>query len=209
MRDNLKLYARGFFGSNNMASETYQSARSRPILSVFDLNPEALKHVVVNEAVVQIYNQMVRRQVIHTDFDFRERAIKIALLAFGVDNFQHWIKLNQQSPTFTQTHADFISDTVRFIATGKRNMPVNMWESLIAPGSNDPTDPFEFDDAVISLLPNGFSVRSRQAVSNNLHNVIAKWLSHTGGFTDMVTTLYTLFGECDNNSVPQLSRVGG
>lgn len=195
MRDNLKLYVRGFFGSMTMSSETYQSQRTRPILSVFDLNPEALKHVVCNESVVEIYNQMIRRQVIHTDFDFRERAIKVALTAFGSQNFLEWAKLNQESPTFTQTHADFITDTVRFITTGKRHLPISTWERLIAPGVNDPTTKNKYDEPIMAMLPQGYSFKTNQPCSNNLHTVISQWLSQSGGFTDMVTSLYTLFGE--------------
>lgn len=195
MRDKLKLYVRGFFGSDTMATETYQTQRSRPILSVFDLNPEAIKHVVCSEAVVEIYNQMIRRQVIHTDFDFRERAVKIALKSFGVQNFEAWAKFNLDSPTFTQTHADFITDTARFITTGKRHLPVDTWERLIAPGANDPTIKSEYDTSVMMLLPSGYSHRLQQSCHDNLHNVIARWLSQNGGFTDMVTSLHTLFGE--------------
>lgn len=195
VRDDLKLYVRGFFGSKNMSHETYQSRRSKPILSVFDLNPEALKHVVCNEAVVEIYNQLVRRQVISTDFDFRERAIKVALSAFGENNFQAWIKANAYSPVFSQTHADFLNDTARFIVTGKRHLPVDTWERLITASTNDPNNTISFDEALLAQLPSGFSAIHTVQTANNLHNVIAKWLSHEGGFTDMVTTLYTLFGE--------------
>lgn len=195
MNVDFKLYVRGFFGSKIMSTETYASSRSRPILSVFDLNPEALKHVVCNESVVEIYNQMIRRQVIHTNFDYRERVIKIALAAFGTRNFNTWIELNKESPTFTQTHADFINDTMRFINTGKRNLPVDTWERLIGPGSNDPNSPVVIDRSLMQFLPRGYSYRNKQETQNNLHNVIATWLGHPGGFTDLVTTLYTLFGE--------------
>ncbi|BAW19216.1 putative virion structural protein [Ralstonia phage RP31] len=195
MRDDLKLYVRGFFGSKAMASETYQTWRARPILSVFDLSPEAIKHVVADESVVEIYNQMIRRQVIHTDFEFRERAIKIALRAFGVNNFTEWARINQASPLITQTHADFITDTIRFIVTGKRHMPVGMWERLIGPGSNDPSDKPDYDEVLLAMLPTGYSFRHQHETTANLHNVIAKWLSHPGGFVDMVTSLYTFFGE--------------
>ena len=192
---NLKLYVRGFFGSMSMSSETYQQNRSKPILSVFDLNPEALKHVVCNESVVEVYNQMIRRQVIHTNFDFRERCIKIALNAFGVHNFAAWILLNKASPTFTQSHADFLMDTVRFIVSGKRHTSVDSWERLIAPGSNDPVTPVVFDNDLLGALPSERVGVNRAEISDNLHLVIAMWLSHPGGFADLITTLYTLFGE--------------
>lgn len=209
MKDNLKLYVRGFFGSDAMSTESVEAPRARPILSVFDLDPKALKHVVCNESVVEVYNQMIRRQVIHTDFDFRERVIKIALTAFGVNDFITWAKLNTNSPTFTQTHADFITDTVRFITTGKRHMPVSMWEHLVSPGTNDPTSPIDYDRSLMTMLPGGWSSRSKQPVPYNIHNVVTQWLSQSGGFTDMVTSLYTLFGECDRNPAPSTGAVDG
>ncbi len=193
--DDLKLYVRGFFGSKTMASETVQTWKARPILSVFDLTPEALQHVVANESVVEVYNQMVRRQVIHTDFQFREKAVKVALRAFGMKNFLLWAQLNLQSPTFTQLHADFLNDTVRFITTGKREMRVDQWEKLIGPGSNDPSDKPQLDMSLFNGLPLGYSELQQAQTPNNLPNVICMWLSRQGGFTDMVMTLYTLFGE--------------
>lgn len=196
MQDNLKLYVRGFFGSRSLSSETVQTHKQRPLLSIFDLNPEALQHVVCNESVVEIYNQLIRRHVISTDFDFRERAIKIALTAFGVKNFATWAKTcAMSSPTFTQTHADFIIDTVRYITTGKRDIPITTWERLIGPGTNDPTNKIIFDGNILSNLPVGFSILRNQRTEHDLPNIISKWLSHPGGFTDMVITLYTLFGE--------------
>lgn len=195
MSADLKLYVRGFFGSRLMSSEVAASHKPRPILSVFDLNQEALQHVVCNESVVEIYNQLVRRQVISTDFDFRERVIKVAGKAFGVDNFVLWARACAQSPTFTQLHADFITDTVRFITTGKRDIPIMTWERLIGPGSNDPTSKVVFDDKILNLLPAGFSILRTQPTHRDMPNVISKWLSHPTGFTDLVITLYTLFGE--------------
>jgi hypothetical protein len=112
-----------------------------------------------------------------------------------MNNFQSWVKLNAASPTFTQSHADFITDTVRFIMTGKRDIPVGTWERLIGPGQNDPTATIIFDQQLMNSLPTGYSVLRKQSTQSNLNNIIALWLSRDGGFTDMVTTLYTLFGE--------------
>jgi hypothetical protein len=168
MRDNLKLYVRGFFGSMNMSTETYQGGRARPILSVFDLNPEVLKHVVCNESVVEVYNQLIRRQVISTNFEFRERVLKIAMKAFGVKNLSQWIALQTESPTFTQLHADFLIDTIRYINTGKRQLPIQTWERLIGAGANDPTSKIVFDAAVLQSIPTGYSVRKQQPTEANL-----------------------------------------
>lgn len=194
--DNLKLYARGFFGSKTLSNETVQTHLQRPLRSIFDLNPEAIEHVVANQTVVELYNQLIRRHVIPTDFDYRERVIKIALRAFGMDNFAQWVKINADaSPTFTQLHADFINDTIGFINTGKRQVEVTTWEKLLGPGSNDPTTKNIIDVNGLSQLPPGYSIINDMVSERDLPAIITKWLSHPGGFTDLVITLYTLFGE--------------
>lgn len=191
---NLKLYVRGFFGSEAMATETTQTWKSRPLLSVFDLTPEAVQHVVANESIVEVYNQVIRRQVIHTDFDFRERVVRIALRAFGVNNFALWVQLQKESPTFTQTHADFIADTLKFITSGKRDISVDTWEKIVGPGSNDPVDKPNLDLDMLATAENSLWPSGPQTEAT-LHHVITRWLSQPRGFIDLVTSLYTLFGE--------------
>ncbi len=195
MSSDLKLYVRGFFGSKSLSTEALQQRRYTAVRSVFDLSPEALQHVVSNESIIELYNQVVGRQVIHTKFDFRERAIKIALRSFGMKNFLVWAELNKDSPTFTQLHADFIMDTMRFISTGKRHIPIDTWERMIAPGSNDPINKIQYDDEIIQNFPSGYNLPGRKISDYDIHKVISKWLSKPSGFSDMIITLYILFGD--------------
>lgn len=195
MSSDLKLYVRGFFGSKSLSTEALEQRRHTVVRSVFDLSPEALRHVVSNESIIELYNQVVGRQVIHTRFDFRERAIKVALRSFGIKNFLVWAELNKDSPTFTQLHADFIMDTMRFISTGKRELPVDTWERMIAPGSNDPINKIQYKEEVIKNFPCGYDNTARKISDYDIHKVISKWLSKPGGFSDMIVTLYILFGD--------------
>lgn len=194
----LKLYVRGFFGSKSLATEALVQSRYTPVRSVFDLSPETLQHVVSNESIIELYTQVVGRQVNHSMFDFREHAIKLALRSFGLPNFLVWAELNKQSPTFTQLHADFITDTMRFISTGKRNIPIDSWERMIVPGSNDPVGKVEYDKDVVNNFPFGGSIRSTGQArldTCNLPQVLTRWLSQPSGFSDLVVTLYILFGD--------------
>lgn len=197
-KNDLKLYVRGFFGSKSLSTEALVQNRYTPVRSVFDLSPETLQHVVSNESIIELYTQVVGRQVNHAMFDFREHAIKLALRSFGLTNFLVWAELNKESPTFTQLHADFITDTMRFISTGKRDIPIDSWERMIVPGSNDPVGKVDFDRDVVANFPRGYSTRlsgEHQLQTYELPKIIARWLSQPSGFSDMVVTLYILFGD--------------
>lgn len=195
MHPDLKLYVRGFFGSAAMSTESAHQQHTGGLRSIFDLNPKALKHVVSNESVVEIYNQLIRRSVILTDFDFREKVIKIALTAFGYSNLATWALAQRSSPTLTQNHADFIVDTLKFIQTGKRMYPIGTWEQLIGAGSNDPLTETKLDHNVLQQFESSWSYLHNHQTGNTLPDTIAQWISQTGGFSDLIITLYTLFGE--------------
>lgn len=200
----LKLYVRGFFGSRTLSTEAVQKSHT-PLRSVFDLTPEAVQHVVSNETVIEIYNQVVGRQVHHVKFEYRERVIKVALRSFGTDDFKLWLEVNKTSPTFTQLHADFLMDTLRFIATGKRKIPVDSWERMISTGTNDPFNKIEYDRQELELFESSMRFGTDGLVSGlgmgagkspyAINHIVNKWLSHIGGFSDLVVSLYILFGD--------------
>lgn len=195
------LYTRGFVGSVEHATESAHKAKARALLSVFDVKPEAVRHAVVNEQIVQGFNQMSRRQVMTTDFAWRERIIRAGLHAFGTRSVREWIAACERSPTFTQSHADCIADWIRFCTTGKRHLPAQTWERLIASGVNDPGAPAKVCEKCVETLPAGWSnILGTDTGENNLHNLISGALRRPGGFTDLLTTLYVFFGESNVNS---------
>lgn len=204
MSVDLKLYVRGFFGSRALSTEAVQK-RNSPLRSVFDLTPEAVQHVVSNESVIEIYNQVVGRQVQHVKFDYRERVIRVALRSFGIDDFKVWLELNKTSPTFTQLHADFLMDTLRFIATGKRLIPVDSWERMINTGVNDPFNKIQYNKQELDLFDSsmrfgtdGLCIGANVGMGKQpyaINNIVNKWLSHIGGFSDLVVSMYILFGD--------------
>lgn len=199
MPPDVKLYIRGFFGSKKYSTEALVQKRYTPVRSVFDLSPEALQHVVMNEAIIEIYNQVVGRRVMHTKFDYRERVIQTALRAFGLDNFLVWAELNLESPTFSQLHADFITDTMRFIVTGKRDIPVDSWERMINQSANDPINKPCYNPEVMRSFIEYFNNSinwNRNSLGNYANTVVInRWLSHPTGFSDLVVSLYILFGD--------------
>lgn len=192
------LYSRGFAGSEKNATKTVLTKNSKQLLSFFDHGREETEYSVSNEQIVQAYNQLMRRQVVSTDFDWRERVIKSVLRAFGTLSTSDWISACERSPTFSQNHAECIEDWLQFCMTGKRKLNPVMWERLISPGVNDPSLPARVSKQLTDALPAGYSHILRAGTGrNNLPNLIAKGLERPGGFSDLVITCYTFFG--DNN----------
>lgn len=196
--DSLTLYSRGFMGSRASGVEIAPFRKRRlHVLSLFDLNREEVNKVIVNDGLAQCYERLVRKDVSGDDFDFREQVIKLALRAFGTQNVSTWLLTNLRSPALSQQHADFISDTICFVKTGKREYPIQMWERMITAGTNDPIRPSDYKTEAYRAYGVSTQVdlfRTQQT----LIDFIQSWISRPGGFVDLVYTLNILFGEDRN-----------
>lgn len=124
---------------------------------------------------------------------FRKKVIDLAQLLFA-GNF-NWFIRQDTNALITDQNYMFLLDTVRFIATGRRRMSIYTWPTLLS-----------------YKVPLGNSVDSRNEISKlfielaletDVNVVLAKWLSHKGGFDDLMYTLNMLFGnmpEQNNNN---------
>ena len=112
-------------------------------------------------------------------------------------DLSQWLLANLRSPALSQTHADFISDTICFVRTGKRAYPVQTWERMIHAGANDPNKPSDYSREAYSLM--GCSSPVDLLRSNNpLLEFVQQWVGRHKGFVDLLYTLNILFGEDRN-----------
>lgn len=196
--DALTLYSRGFMGSRNHGVEI-APYRKKPlhVLSLFDLKKEDTQKVVVNDSVALQYERCIRKDVMPDDFDYREIVIRIALHAFGTMSLSQWLLANLRSPALSQTHADFISDTILFVRTGKRMYPVQTWERMIHAGANDPNKPSDYSREAYSWLGCSSPVDLLRTNTSML-DFVSQWVGRHKGFVDLLYTLNILFGEDRN-----------
>lgn len=117
-------------------------------------------------------------------WDFRKQVIDLAQQLFA-GNFNWFIRQDTNAMITDQNYA-FMLDTVRFIATGRRRISIYTWPALLTYN-----------------VPAGISVDSRNDISKlfielaldtHVDKVIQKWVSHKGGFDDMMYTINMLFG---------------
>jgi hypothetical protein len=168
--------------------------KSPGFLSLFNIKEEDADRVIVNESIVDAWRKMVRRDINPADFMFRQKCIELGIASFGDIDFTRWIYDNLNSPGFTHQHARFVSDTIRFITTGKRELPVQTWDLMISVGANDPYDRAQIGEEELALL----GCRSETELLNDKYLVTciaARWISHPGGFSDFLGTLNIFFGD--------------
>jgi len=117
-------------------------------------------------------------------WEFRKKVIDLAQTLFA-GNF-NWFIRQDTNAMITDQNYMFMLDTVRFIATGKRRLSIYTWPTLLS-----------------YKVPVGSAVDSRNEISKlfielalatDVNTILAKWVSHKGGFDDLMYTLNMLFG---------------
>lgn len=115
-----------------------------------------------------------------------KRALQLAVKFFdpakGFD-----FKKQDNNPLVANYNYRFLIDTLRFIATGRREMDIIMWGELMSdlPSPSDDVDQRHVLRDVISE----YDIDLRPI------SLVKHWCSHKGGLHDMVISLNLLFGD--------------
>jgi hypothetical protein len=118
-------------------------------------------------------------------WDFRKKVINEALRLF-TGNF-NWFIRQDSNAQVTGYSYEFLQDTLRFIATGRRRLDIHTWPGLI---SDEP-------ESGVQLVENRHDIRGLfqlLQLSTSPEAMIQQWCSHKKGFDDMMYTLHLLFG---------------
>jgi hypothetical protein len=194
-----KIYPRGFLGTvqSPTIEKTTSGQQSENIgrlhfdVTMFDANKSA--RITANMVIDNLYREAVRRG--STPFDLREKVYIAALRAFGTHSFYDWYRVQYESPAFGLTNRRFLDDTFKFIQTGRRDLPLSNWISMVKADEVNPGTR-EFDQYAVSFF--GCTNPSEQPTySASLPEILQQWLSKEGGFNDFLGTLFILFGVSD------------
>lgn len=190
----MKLYPSGFYGGDQgqIITRDPKSSLSGTHYfdsSIFDTSKEDT--ILANLAVEELYKEHTYKKT--RTFEFRQNAFKTVMQAFGTLNFTAWYLKQFDSKSFGGSNKDFIEDTIRFIMTGKRSLPLSAWSGLV--GSDSKKDSDEYGP-----FAKGFFGVNRSGELNNVHLpvVLKQWLSQEGGFNDVIQTTHILFGITKN-----------
>lgn len=190
-------YSTGFYGSESISSKAVVSpfdeartARLQYDPTIFNRNPKT--EIILNRDITELHTAyMVNAGLFLRNFNNREQVILQALRTIGKD-FSVWFSMHAKDEKIDRNLIDFIEDTCLFIQTGQRRYPIESWSRMVETklGTNNYRDvPKNISDLTYISSHHTTGARRRSTCE-----VIQKWLSQEAGITDMLLSLYIMFG---------------
>lgn len=147
-----------------------------------------------NEEIHSLYKEMVNDPAITHDFEFRERILKAAALMLGLGGIHEWLDIQNKYARVSTWHIEFLIDTIRYIATGNRQTSLPVIDSLIIRVPDGRPIELEKCEELKELLNKGNAY-----LGGMISPVLNKWVSHRGGYADLLQTLWLIFGDRSYN----------
>lgn len=119
-------------------------------------------------------------------WDFQKRVIAEALRLFG-GNY-NWFIMQDSNAQRVDWNYKFLLDTIRFIATGRRELSIHTWPMMV-------TDEPPAGLQLIGVRTDVANLFKTLALSTSPEAMIQRWVSQPGGFDDLMYTLNILFGK--------------
>lgn len=194
MKDQYALYAKGFVGSRNIVHQVIMSSKNVQTVGIDSQWQQSQFHLA-NKDVVQAFVAMRQFPLRSVDFEFREKAIKAILHAFGGPYLDSWFAANYLMGRMTDSRIQFLNDTVKFVLGEERTYPVDMYLTYIGMATDHTYAPKHFDKDISDLLgcndPH-FAVKNNSVKTTDF---VQTWLARPGGFRDMLITAMVLWGD--------------
>lgn len=153
-----------------------------------------LDHLHYSPAVKELFTSWSSDPKLLKDFDFREKILKTAFIAFQSLNFYEWVELQNTNVALTSLHRTFMIETLEYFKlNSKRQTNLNTWLRLLERNPHPTGEAIEFKK-YFKLSSDGNRNDSNN-VPCSLSSVIKLWVSKEGGFEDLLLTLAVIFGE--------------
>lgn len=196
--DNFRIYPRGFIGINSPIQTLSTKAAFSNITNTkqYDTNigNSDTRVIPPNLSVEKLYNALIRDTILIDSPEFRIRALRVAIEAFGISSFLYWFTLQYKNNVSGSLHNDFLLDTLKFIKIGSRSMSVENWSALITITDETDTIGHPGDKVKDFFGVNKDSPLELARENINLTEVLQKWCSQPNGLLDLINTLHILFG---------------
>ena len=140
-----------------------------------------------HEDVVALWNDYTSPDHREFGWSFYKRAIRLAVRFFVSDEV--WFKQMERNASIHGYNYEFILDTLRFIATGKRNISIHMWSELVSHVYDGNVEVDKRHTISNYMKANAVSFRSRDV------GMIQQWVAQPNGIDDLIATLNILFGD--------------
>lgn len=197
--DKLQIYPRGFLGTPlapmvaKKETPFSQSYKQKQFSWALLDTPDRKRYGDYN--VEKLFAKYVRAEGSINSHLFRERIFKEAFKLFGSNDFHFWYYAQSASPLYGDYQHRFLEDTIQYLITGKRELSVQAWDSLLTLSTE--TD-FEIIESRVvkeffgeKIAGEGIKLARNQSVVD----VLQLWWEKPAGAGDLLYTLHILFGD--------------
>lgn len=139
-------------------------------------------------SVELLYKSMLDRNTNTRAWPFYRSVLRNAMRLFG--DIQTWMQDQSSNPNIVGYNRAFLQDTLAFIETGRREMPVLTWYDLVTEGGRG----YHASAVPATLREN----RAVLKASDNAIGLLQKWIAQPNGLEDLLTTMHLLFGSARN-----------
>ena len=141
-----------------------------------------------DESVEVLYKAMVDSSTNTRSWPFYRAVLLNTMRLFG--DFEEWLREQKLNDNIVGYNRDFLTDTLEFIKTGRRSLPVLTWYDLVAEGGHG--------HHAAAISQQVLNARTRNKVTDASIQLIQQWVAQPNGLEDLLTTLHLLFGNARN-----------
>jgi len=134
-----------------------------------------------DETVSELFRVYEQGAVDVTGMDFKLRILDCGLRLFG--DIREWMLLQRNNPNLLGYNLEFLRDTLKYIATGERDLSPLIWLDLVTERSLHSTQAHHLTLPELSIPK---EIETPQ--------MLQLWCSRKNGFQDLVQSLFLLFG---------------
>jgi hypothetical protein len=134
--------------------------------------------------VVKLFGHWTAEHNSITNFEIRERVIKLALKYFG-NSFYKWVITQNKSNNLTELHKQFIYDTLNYLSGDNRSLEAVQWVPLVDINFYFTGDKLNVDK---------YFGTQAGSLPSSIVDIIQRWTSKPNGYEDLLITLFTIFG---------------
>lgn len=137
--------------------------------------------------LVSLFNRYMTNPTAFHSWNHRKELIEVAVRLLG--DVSDWLVFQQDNPMICDNAYEFLEDTIAFIKTGKRPFSIYGRTSMFRTERVA-----RYSDMDVKLLSRKRLQPLEAQLPKNEKSLLSLWLSRTGGFEDLICSLYAWFG---------------
>lgn len=144
--------------------------------------------------VTTLFKRVRADEKLARNFNYRDQVLATAGALFSdTEDIIQWVNLQFESSSLSPYHARFLFDTLKYLETGVRDINPIQYYALLEPDSS-PSNAIPVD----SVIKNAGKYSNVAISRDNWCTTIDKWLKQPDGFTDLLSTLFVIYGRRDD-----------